>query len=62
MNVLILDLRKEMPKCGGHHCERSHEPNEETAKVLREIDEGKNLIEHETLDEFWDALGFNRHA
>jgi hypothetical protein len=59
---LLYFARKEMPKCGGHHCKRSHEPNKETAKVLRDIDEGKNLIEHETLDEFWDALGFNRDA
>lgn len=44
------------------HCKRSHEPNEETAKVLRETDEGKNLIEHKTLEEFWDALGFSQHA
>src|ERR1700722_7854919 len=59
---LLSFARKEMPKCAGHHCKRSHEPNEETAKVLRETDKGKNLIEHETLDEFWEALGFNQHA
>lgn len=59
---LLSFARKEMPKCGGHHCKHSHEPNEETSKVLRETDKGVNLIEHETLDDFWDALGFNRNA
>lgn len=59
---LLSFARKEMPKCAGQHCKHNHEPNEETAKVLKETDEGKNLIEHETLDEFWDTLGFNKHA
>ncbi len=60
-DYLLSQARKEMPKCG-HHCKHSHEPNEETAKVLRETDNGENLIEHETLDDFWDALGFNKYA
>lgn len=59
---LLSFARKEMPKCGGNHCNRIHEPNAETARVLKETDEGKNLIEHETLDDFWDALGFSQHA
>ncbi len=59
---LLSFARKEMPKCGGHHCKKSHEPNEETAKVLRETDRGENLTEYETLDEFWDSLGFNQNA
>lgn len=57
---LLSFARKEMPKCGSRHCRHSHEPNEETARVLRETDQGKNLIEYESLDEFWDALGFNQ--
>lgn len=52
---------KETPKFAGHHCNRSHEPNAETAKVLRETDRGENLIEPENLDEFWDALGFSQY-
>lgn len=56
---LLSFARKEMPKCAGHHCNRNHEPNEETARVLKDTDQGKNLIEHETLDEFWKELGFN---
>lgn len=59
---LLSFARKEMPKCGGYHCNKSHEPNEETAKVLAETDREENLTEYETLDEFWDALGFNQHA
>lgn len=59
---LLSFARKEMPRQKSKHCLRSHEPNEETAKVLKETDEGKNLIEHETLDEFWNELGFNEHA
>lgn len=53
---LLSFAREEMPKCGGHHCKRNHEPNEETAKVLKETDKGENLTEYGTLDEFWDAL------
>lgn len=43
-------------------CERCHEPNEETHQVLKETDTDINLLEHDTLEDFWDALGFNRHA
>lgn len=59
---LLSFARHEMPKCEAYHCKRNHELNEETAQTLRETDEGKNLIEHATLDDFWDALGFNKHA
>ena len=59
---LLSFARKEMPKCGGRHCKRSHEPNEETSKVLRETDQEKNLIEHDKIEKFWDALGFSQDA
>ncbi len=59
---LLSFARKEMPKCGGHHCKKIHEPNKETAKVLMETDRGENLTEYETMDEFWDSLGFSQHA
>lgn len=59
---LLSFARKEMPKCGGHHCKYDHEPNEDTAMVLRETDKGENLLQYETLDDFWEDLGFNRHA
>lgn len=57
-DYLLLPARKEMPK-RGHSCEHSHKPNKATEKVLRETNEGKNLEEYETLDDFWNALGFN---
>jgi hypothetical protein len=59
---LLSFAREEMPKHGKYQCKHDHEPNEETAQVLRETDKGENLIEHETLDDFWDALGFGQHA
>lgn len=43
-------------------CQHCHEPNEETQQVLKETDSNLNLLEHETLEDFWHALGFNRHA
>lgn len=51
-----------MPKCGAHYCKQSHVPNDETAYVLKETDEGKNLTEYDTLDEFWKSLGFGNHS
>lgn len=61
---LLAFARKEMPKkqCGSGHCKNDHEPNTVTAKVMRDTDQGKNLIEHDTLDEFWEALGFSPDA
>ncbi len=61
-DYLLSFARKEMPKCEGHHCNRSHEPNEETAKALRDTDNGKNLVEYDTLNDFWEALGFGKNA
>lgn len=43
-----------------NHCMYNHEPNEETAQVLRETDKNENFIEHATLEGFWEALGFNQ--
>jgi len=59
---LLSFARKEMPKSCSQHCERSHVPNKETAKVLKETDEGKNLVEYDNIDDFWDALGFKKYA
>lgn len=33
--------------------------NDETLEALRQVDGDVDLIEHETLEEFWEALGFN---
>lgn len=58
---LLSFARKEMPRCM-NHCNLSHEPNEETAKVLRETDRGENLIEYDSLEDFWKELGFDQNA
>lgn len=59
---LLSFARKEMPKSCQPHCTKSHVPNKETAKVLRETDAGKNLNEYDTLDDFWKALGLEKYA
>lgn len=61
-DYLLSFARKEMPKPCSHHCKRNHIPNKETAQVLKETDEGKNLIEYDSLDDFWESLGFTEHA
>ena len=58
---LLSFAREEMPRCAGNHCNLIHEPNQETAQVLRDTDNGLNLVEHESLDDFWNALGFNQN-
>lgn len=54
---LLSFARKEMPQHRTKDEPLIYEPNQETALVLRETDEGKNLIEPESLDAFWDSLG-----
>jgi|694.fasta_scaffold14034_10 hypothetical protein len=51
-----------MSKSYNSDCKRSHIPNKETAQVLKETDAGKNLVEYDTLDDFWKALGFTLYA
>jgi hypothetical protein len=34
-------------------------PNKKTQKILRETEEGKNLESHESLEDFWNAMGMN---
>ncbi|MCC5832694.1 MAG: hypothetical protein JJU12_06600 [Chlamydiales bacterium] len=52
---LLSFARKEMPKCT-----RSHKPNKETQKALKEAQEKDETFE--SVDEFWDAMGMNPHA
>lgn len=54
--------RQEMPQCTGHHCTKSHEPNEETARVLRETKRGENIESHDSLEDFWKAMGMTPNA
>jgi|SRR5277367_4366057 len=59
---LLSFARKEMPKRESNHCNRSHEPNEETAKVLKDTDAGIGLESHESLEDFWKAMGMKPNA
>ncbi len=40
----------------------SHIPNEETAKVLRESEQGINLEKHESVEDFWKSMGIDPNA
>ncbi|NGX42407.1 MAG: hypothetical protein K940chlam7_00687 [Chlamydiae bacterium] len=44
------------------HMPKKRIPNKETQKVLRETEEGKNLENHDSLDDFWEAMGMNSNA
>lgn len=37
-------------------------PNKETQKILRETEEGKNLESHDSLNDFWNAMGMDPDA
>lgn len=41
---------------------RSHEPNEETARVLKETEQGMYLESHDSLEDFWKSMGMDPHA
>lgn len=38
------------------------EPNLETKKAMRDIEENKNLTRYKTVDDFWDDMGINPNA
>jgi hypothetical protein len=54
--------RQEMLKDVGHDCNKSHELNEETAQVLRETKRGENIKSHQSLEDFWKAVGMKSNA
>jgi hypothetical protein len=61
----LLDTpRRKMPrvKCNFPGCSGKHVPNKETSKVLRETEAGENLESHESLEDFWKAMGMNPNA
>jgi hypothetical protein len=58
---LLSFAREEMPQCAGQHCKRSHKPNEETKKALKESREGKGET-FDSLDDFWQAMGMTPNA
>ena len=40
-----------------HPKAKGHVPNDETAQVLREIEEGKNLIHYDSFEDMYEDLG-----
>ena len=49
--------REQMPKKI-----RSKIPNKETEKVLRDTENGKNLVTHKSIQDFWKAMGIDPNA
>lgn len=41
-------------------CDKGHVPNDETAKVLKELDSGKGWNKRKNLDDFWRSLGLDK--
>lgn len=61
----LLDApRKKIPnvKCNFPGCDGTHVPNKKTAKVLKETEAGMNLESHDSLDDFWKAMGIKPHC
>lgn len=58
-DYLLEKPRKKIPnvKCDHPGCSGVHVPNKETAKVLRDTDAGRNLESHNSLEDFWKAMG-----
>lgn len=54
---LMTLAREQMPKKI-----RSKIPNEETEKVLRDTENGKNLVTHKSIQDFWKAMGIDPNA
>jgi len=63
-DYLLSKPRKEMSrvKCDFPGCNGIHEPNEETAKALRDTEAGINLESHDSLKDFWKAMGMKPDA
>ena len=62
-DYLLEKPRQKMPEmqCDFPGC-RSHEPNEETKKVFKDTDAGRNLESHNSLKDFWKAMGMKPNA
>lgn len=63
-DFLLDPPRKKMPKssCSYPGCDGIHTPNEETAKVLKESEEGTNLESHASIEDFWKSMGMKPNA
>ncbi len=63
-DYLLEKPRQKMPEmqCDFPGCSGAHEPNKETEKVLRDTDAGRNLESHNSLKDFWKAMGMKPNA
>lgn len=50
--------KKKSKQCK-NHCNHNHFPNNETVRILTETEKGKNLVEYDTMDDFWKSLGYS---
>lgn len=60
-DYLLEKPRQKMPEmqCDFPGCSGLHEPNAETEKVFKDTDAGRNLESHDSLKDFWKAMGMN---
>jgi len=58
-DYLLEKPRQKMPEmqCDFPGCNGSHKPNKETEKVFKDTDAGRNLETHNSLKDFWKAMG-----
>lgn len=63
-DYLLDKPRKKMPEmlCDFPGCDGVHKPNKETEKVFTDTDEGRNLESHNSLKDFWKAMGMRPNA
>lgn len=63
-DYLLEKPRQKMPEmhCDFPGCDGSHEPNGETEKVFKDTDAGRNLESHNSLKDFWKAMGMKPNA
>lgn len=63
-DYLLEKPRKKIPglQCDFPGCDGAHKPNEETEKVLKDTNAGRNLESHDSLKDFWKAMGMKPNA
>lgn len=61
---LLEKPRQKMPElqCDFPGCSGDHKPNKETEKVFKDTDAGLNLESHNSLKDFWKAMGMKPNA
>lgn len=63
-DYLLEKPRKKIPsaKCDFSGCSGVHTPNKKTEKVFKDTDAGQNLESHNSLEDFWKAMGMKPDA